>query len=222
MMEGLCFAIGRSWILSCLALAGVVAVILFAGMTLGLFLWKRAKRIQREFIFSRRFSALAGSGKIPDSVQTVGLYLAVFPDRIKPKGGLSGLMRRQILRLHFNGAPEETLTAARELAARLSAKECFEQLVREDALALAAAVDAAGPVGSEASGRVMSLAPILLCKDRRISRLCFWNVFLLLFVCGLLTVWAFPKTSALFPWAPASDIVQSEPLMLNVEMEIDE
>ena len=107
------------WIASCLSIAGLAGAAILCVMLVALGLRGIVLRIMREMSFSRRFGKLLSAG-LPSQAATLGLYLDVFPDTIKARGNLAGLMQRQILRLHLLGTDEALVNGVRHLAAQLA------------------------------------------------------------------------------------------------------
>ena len=214
MMETLSACGTLPWIASCLSIAGLAGAAILCVMLVALGLRGIVLRIMREMSFSRRFGKLLSAG-LPSQAATLGLYLDVFPDTIKARGNLAGLMQRQILRLHLLGTDEALVNGVRHLAAQLAARDCLDRLTRKDALALAAAAEQAARELGKAFSHIVSLASVLERRQRSVRRLCV-----------LLGAWTFPGIFSGLPLGAArqqpASLVHKEPLRLEVEICADE
>lgn len=225
MMETLSACGTLPWIASCLSIAGLAGAAILCVMLVALGLRGIVLRIMREMSFSRRFGKLLSAG-LPSQAATLGLYLDVFPDTIKARGNLAGLMQRQILRLHLLGTDEALVNGVRHLAAQLAARDCLDRLTRKDALALAAAAEQAAREPGKAFSHIVSLASVLERRQRSVRRLRRGTAFCLLLLCVLLGAWTFPGIFSGLPLGAArqqpADLVHKEPLRLEVEICADE
>lgn len=174
-------------------------------------------RLRREIRFSRLMSETLRAGSPPDLANLLGLYQTVFPDLIKPKGNLEGLMRREVMRLHFSGIDEKTLAAVRLLTATITTRECFDRLPRENARILATI---ARVLPEEAAEKISAVGDLMLFKEQRFVRQRRCTALLLFVLAGFLLFWSFP--GLIFLADNQATITPPAPPALQLRMDFDE